>query len=302
MSPKAIVTPDGEKEFQLRVLKDEGVGLLTTKSEKSYLILDSLDYWYDLIQTSYPKKKKCNCANEWFHVKFAFLLRDDEKDIKNVQITAICTRCAKLSKVMSVDLDYSPTLHFLEQPIHYCEKPNIKYKYNELNSYWRHDDLKRFLEFTITGLGLHAYCYFAQYPENTRHFEEVNLERAIEITTVNHRYFDFYFSCDKIDSSRMVQENIESGVIVKKDLWREHEMIHLSSPFSIMGYGLLFYIHFCTQHIVRGNVVDKSPEFEETTNQLVHWLRTTFITGRGKNCFDGDEAHKQVMAKLKSKT
>ena len=58
MPLKTIITPEGENEFQLRILKEEGVGLLTTRSEKSYLILDSLDYWYDLIQTAFPKKRK----------------------------------------------------------------------------------------------------------------------------------------------------------------------------------------------------------------------------------------------------
>jgi len=74
MLSKAIITSDGENEFQLRVLQEDGVGLLTTQSDKSYLILDSADYWYDLIQTTYPKKKKCKCSNERFRVQFEYLL------------------------------------------------------------------------------------------------------------------------------------------------------------------------------------------------------------------------------------
>ena len=45
---KEIVTPDGEDEFQLRYIQDDNVGIATTRSGKSYLILDSIDYWYDL--------------------------------------------------------------------------------------------------------------------------------------------------------------------------------------------------------------------------------------------------------------
>jgi hypothetical protein len=60
MLSKTITTAEGESEFQLRVLKEEGVGLLTTRSQRSYLILDSLDFWYDLIQTAYPPKKNVN--------------------------------------------------------------------------------------------------------------------------------------------------------------------------------------------------------------------------------------------------
>jgi hypothetical protein len=153
----------------------------------------------------------------------------------------------------------------------------------------------------IEDLRLHAYCYFAKHPENTRHFEVVTYEKVIEITTVNHRYFDFYFSCGEIDRSSMIETNIDSGVLLKRDLWRKNELIHLSSPLSIMGYGLLYYIHYCTQYLDKGNVSNKSLKFEETTLQLGNWLKTAFVTGRGKNCFDGEEAHKHVMAKLNLK-
>ncbi len=60
---KNISTKNGANEFQVRLLTDDGVGLLTTKDEENYLILDSLDYWYELIQNEYPKKKKCSWKN-----------------------------------------------------------------------------------------------------------------------------------------------------------------------------------------------------------------------------------------------
>lgn len=53
---KSIITPDGEDEFQIRYIFDENAGLLTARSEKSYLILDSIDYWYDCIQNKYHKE------------------------------------------------------------------------------------------------------------------------------------------------------------------------------------------------------------------------------------------------------
>ena len=51
---KSIVTPDGENEFQVRYMRNEEVGILCTPTGKSYFLLDSKDYWYDLIQESYP--------------------------------------------------------------------------------------------------------------------------------------------------------------------------------------------------------------------------------------------------------
>lgn len=38
---KEIVTPNGENEFQIRYIQDDDVGVVTTRSGMSYLILDS---------------------------------------------------------------------------------------------------------------------------------------------------------------------------------------------------------------------------------------------------------------------
>ena len=45
---KEIISSTGEDEFQIRYIRDENVGILTSRSDKSYFILDSKDYWYDL--------------------------------------------------------------------------------------------------------------------------------------------------------------------------------------------------------------------------------------------------------------
>jgi hypothetical protein len=299
MLSKTIVTADGEYIFELRLFKEEGAGLLTTRSDRSYLLLDSLDYWYDLTQTGYPKKRKCTCKSEWFGVQFDYTLRADEQDIQNVQIITTCTRCGKLSKAMSVEFKYSPTLHFLTEPISRCEKPKIKYKYKQLNCYWKYDDLKLFLTFMATELKLVIYCHYAKYPENTDHFEQVSLEKAIAITTVNHRYFDFYLARQETGELGRLIEGFTGSESFPGELWRKHELIHLSMPFSIVGYGTLYYIHYCAEYLDKGHVTPKSAAFEQTTHALEAWVKKTFVTGRGKNAFDGHEAHKQVMAKLK---
>ena len=67
---KGIVSPAGEDEFQIRYNSDENAGILTSRSGKSYFILDSKDYWYDMIQEVYPSKKKCSCKNDFFKIWF----------------------------------------------------------------------------------------------------------------------------------------------------------------------------------------------------------------------------------------
>src|SRR5688572_3842727 len=99
---KNITTDKGENEFQARLLKDNGVGLLTTKNNDYYLILDSLDYWYDLIQNEYPKKKKCTCKNEWFKIQFEYITRWDTDDFREIKIITTCTICNKTAKPIAI--------------------------------------------------------------------------------------------------------------------------------------------------------------------------------------------------------
>ena len=294
---KNITTESGANEFQVRLLKDDGVGLLTTKNEENYLILDSADYWYDLIQNEYPKKKKCRCKNEWFYVRFNYIPRQGTDDIREIRITTTCTECNKVSKPISIDIDYSPTEELIENPITFCEKPNIKYKFKELTSYWSGDNLSDFLKFIFFDLKLNVYCWFSQHPENKRRFEKVSFDKAIQIITVNHRYLNFYFSANELDTPGYIKLTDDNGVYLKEGIWRRDEIIQLTAPFIMMGYGLLYYINFCNQYLDKGNVKDKSEQFEKITSQIQVWLKTKFITKRGTNCFDGQEAYDKFMAK-----
>ncbi len=297
---KNISTENGANEFQVRLLKDDGVGLLTTKNEENYLILDSLDYWYDLIQNEYPKKKKCSCKNEWFNVAFNYIPRQGTDDIREIRIITTCTECNKISKPVSIDIDYSPTEELIINPITFCEKPNIKYKFQELTSYWSGDNLKDFLNFIFHDLNLKVYCWYSQHPENKRRFEKVTFEKAMQIITVNHRYLNFYFSDIELDTTKYIKLNDENGVYLKEGIWRRDEIIQLTAPFVIMGYGLLYYINFCNQFLDKGKVKDKSQKFETITIELKKWLIEKFIIKRGKNCFDGQEAYDKFMTKRNS--
>ncbi|MES2776115.1 MAG: hypothetical protein V4722_18200 [Bacteroidota bacterium] len=294
---KNITTDKGENEFQVRILKEDGVGLLTTKNDDNYLMLDSLDYWYDLIQNGYPQKKKCICKNEWFKVLFEYKLRLGTDDFREIEITTTCTNCSKKAKPISIDIDYSPTKQLFSNPLVYCDKPNIKYKFSEFTSYWSGDNLKDFLSFVFNNLNLTVYCWFFKYPENCRFFEKVTLEKAIQIITVNHRYLNFYFTKQEINIDDIKKSGDDRGVYISEGLWRKNEMIELSSPFVISGYGLLYCIHFCNQFLEKGEVKNKSKAFEDDTTKLKNWLKENFINKRGTNCFDGQEAYTKFITK-----
>jgi hypothetical protein len=296
---KAITAENNENEFQLRFLEDEGVGLLTTRTGINYLVLDSLDYWYDLIQTEYPKKKKCKCKNEWFSIKFIYTNRNNESEINEVEIETACTACKKKAMAMTVEIDYGPTEALINQAISFCEQPKIIYKYSELTGFWSDEDLIKVFGFILHELKLNVYGWYFKLPEKMRHFEKLDLEKVKDVL-VHHNYIDFYFSKDDLKTEDYINNTTEIGVALKNDIWRKNEIIELSA-ITMSGIGEdgsgkanLYYLKFCNQHIAAGEVLDKSEAFETITNQLVNWLKENFISKRGKNCYDSIEVYNRV--------
>ncbi|NML21376.1 hypothetical protein HHL16_10855 [Pseudoflavitalea sp. G-6-1-2] len=294
---KDIITKDGEKKFQIRIMKDEAVGLFTAADNKNYLILDSADYWFDLIQTrKTPGLTKCKCKNEWFFVRFDYIPRKDTPDIKQVNVAISCTQCQLEKKAMSVDIDYSPTDQLIDEPLIFCEQPFLKYNLTSISSYWAHNDLKRFISFMAEELHFNMYCWFWRNADKKRYFEQVSQEKATEIITANHRYLDFYFSRSapdfKIDQHK-------DGPYVKSDQWQTQEVIRLSGPNSIMyddgKTALLFYTSYSTQFIDEGKVTDKSAEFTHDTTRIHQWFKQHFVEARGKDCFDNAEEHTKIF-------
>lgn len=281
----------------MRLIKEEGVGLLTTVTDKNYLILDSVDFWYDLIQKKYPSVKKCMCKNEFFTIRFDYVPRNGTKDIRKVNIITTCSTCLKEKKQVSIDIKYSPTLHLIESPITYCEQPKIKYSFKDINCYWTNKDLKRFFSFIANELRFDIYCWFWQRSDNKRHLEKVSIEKAFEIVTVNHRYFDFYFAQTAPDFKTRIYNN---ELYIEDDQWRRDELIQLSSP-TVIAFGqgqkgLLFYITYGNQYINKGIVLDKSAEFKQNTDKIEKWFREMYIEARGKNCFDNLEEHTRIFS------
>ena len=288
-----IITKKGENVFQVRLLKEDGAGLLTTQTDENYLILDSLDYWYDLIQNEYPKKKKCSCKNEWFTIQFEYIPREGTTDFREINIITTCSNCGKTTTAMTIDIDYSPTEELFTTPLHYCERPNIKYKYSELTGFWSGNDLKAVLSFFFHDLGLTAWCWYFKTADNRRYFDKVTYDRAIEIITAGHRYLNFYFTRNNINTDDVKKLEDEQGIYIQQGIWRRNEIIQLSAPYSMSGAGLLYYIHYCNQWLDKGEVKDKSETFEADTKKMKAWLAAKFISKRGKDCFDGEAAYKK---------
>ena len=279
---KDIYSNDNSREFQIRLLKDEGVGLLTDKNGDSYLILDSIDYWYDVKQNHSPQKQKCSCKCDWFNILFRYCYRDDSRNIREVHIITTCTNCKKTAIRMSVDIKYSPTDQLVSQPITFCENPNLRYKLSNYSALWTPCDLERFLRFLYDELNMTAYD---KYAEAAWYLKPMTFEETIKKTTKR-----LYITQKPIVS----ESEKENSLFFEREPWRKGEIIEFSS-INIHGLGLMYFITFCTQYIDKGHVKEKPKEFSLRTAQLAVWLKDNFITKRCKNCFDSEEMYQKFM-------
>lgn len=286
-----ISTESGEDVFQLRMLANEGVGLLTAKSNRSYLILDSADYWYDLIQTKYPPKKKCKCKNDWFAVEFNYIYRENYDDIYQVNVLCQCTACNKQSVAASINIRYSPTAQLIVTPISYCAKPKLKYKYHCLNSYWDRSDNDKLLAFMMN-MGYDVYAFY--FKNNVR-----ILEKMPSVEAVPEPFLKLFITKEKLELSVITQYIDDKGPYIYPELWRRAELIECSYYIFFSGW---FCNTYSTQFINnKGEIVDKSKSFEEDTNQMRQWMSNNYITKRGIDCFDNEMGYARISEWQKSR-
>lgn len=256
---KNIVTPDGEDEFQLRYISDENVGLLTARSERSYLILDSIDYWYDCIQNGYPAKRKCGCKNDFFKLYFDYVPRVGTDDYRAVELFSCCTECGRQRKFAEIDIDYSPTNQLFEQPITYCEKPKINYKTYSVSGYWKDEDFYDLTEF-LSQQQLLIYCWY--WDKGKRFAEKLDPQELKKLLfEEKKRYLHIYFSAEPLEELLANTHSDDKGIYIELDIWRKREIIDLNAPFTVVGAGLFYEMRFCSEYLDRGQVMAKSEEF-----------------------------------------
>lgn len=268
---KYIVTPEGEDEFQLRYISDENVGLLTARSGRYYLILDSIDYWYDCIQNGYPPKRKCKCKNDFFKLCLDYVPRVGTDDYRAVELISCCTECGKQRKFAAIDIDYSPTQQLFEQPITYCEKPRIKHKTYSVSGFWTDDAFYHFVDF-LTQQPLLIYCwYWDNGTRQAKNFTANELKRFLFEDKM--RYLHIYFSTEPLDELLAEQFSDDKGISVSADIWRKEEVINMSAPLTVAGAGLLYSIDFCSEYIDAGHIKAKSEDFCNLVKQVWRYYR-----------------------------
>lgn len=280
---KQIVTPSGEDEFAIRWIGDEDVGIVTTRSEQSYFVLDSKEFWYDLTQTRYPSRKKCACKNEYFKLWFDYVPRGGTDDYREIKITAECTACKKHKKIACIKVDYSPSSLLFEQPITFCAKPRIKYRIYLEGGFWQMRELQDLVSF-LAEKQLHMYRFYWGETEHKRHFEQIS-PTELQQKLSPGEYLDVYFSTEPMDAVLEAAVVGEDGIMLDRDLWRTQELFCLHDPITIMGKTrrVWYEMTFCSEYIdADGNVQQKSKAFCRLAKEVSRYCQEHLT---GKNAF-----------------
>ncbi len=273
---KEIVTPNGEDEFQIRYLRDENVGVLTSGTEKSYFILDSKEYWYDLIQEQYPSKQKCSCKNDFFKVTFDYVPRKGTDDFRAVELISQCTECKKVKTFGQIDIDYSPSLQLFEQPITFCEQPKLKYKTYSISGYWAKEALLELTKF-IAAKQPFIYLWYWNEADGKRYFHQVGItELTSFLSAEDTRYLAIYFSTEPLEAIANNSACDDKGAYVDRNIWRKKEIILINAPIKV-GFPdskNLYYMEFCSEYLTpEGKVKIKSEPFCQFAKELLKYSK-----------------------------
>jgi hypothetical protein len=287
--------------FEISVLKDEGVAAARClKCDRNYLLLDSGDYWFDVIQQGYPRPGRCGCKGTAFMLRIDYEFRDDG-DVHSVDVWSTCAACGKSRRQFGADIDYGPTGHLVDAPLTYCRNPRILYDLKELTLYAKRADIARVVRFLHDA----GDCQFiACLRENdlwdVRNIDVDVAEQAIlKETEFSLTYLWIYAAPRSIK----VPASAVSGTRREDVFWKRREIIRISSP-SRMLWGLfstrpslLYYIHFSNEYVEGERVRPKPERFRDLTARFVAWLQSEFVTWRGPNCFDNPQEHQRAFGR-----
>lgn len=268
ITQKNIVTPDGEEEFQIRFVRREQVGVLTTRSDKSWFILDSKDYWYDLIQQNYPTRTKCRCKNDYFKLHFDYVPRIHTDDYRAVELYACCTQCGKQKNLGTIDIDFSPSAYLFAHPLTSCKQPKLKCKTYSIKGYWTDEKLRDLTSFLMEKLPF-LYCWYYHQPDQKRYLKQLTKEELKQFLFDGSRYITLFFSKEPLNTDQAPHASDGRGVYVKDAIWRKKEVFKLNSPFLVVGYGYFYSMEFCSEYIDQdGQIQPKSASFSKFVQEV----------------------------------
>jgi hypothetical protein len=260
----------GERRFRVRVDRDEQVGLLTCAEGHHSFLLDSHDYWDDVIQDHKPREHRCKCGGRDHGVHLDYELRENGA-VRTIAVELRCVLCKHAVLAATFEIDYEPTDELISRPLEPCDEPWLTAKRTTVTALWIPKDLEDLLRYL--GESELAHCYYAGFEERPRLASAAEICRAL-----GSGPRDLYFSTSELD--------FPSGL---DGCWKRMPVIHVSTP-TTMGYrtgnGSLYYVEWANQLLVARRIVAQEAGLLELADRLEAWLRTRFTSARGKRTFD----------------
>lgn len=281
----------GAAAFEVRVQAEEGVAAARcTACNRNHLVLDSEDYWFDVIQSAMPRIRRCTCRAAAFALSCHYEYRTDG-DVRRVELRGACTSCSKARSLMSVDIDYGDTADLVDRPLHFCATPDLRYDLREATLYATPSDIAGIVAYLADAHG----WTFACWRREEGHWVPGALDAAAACDAVlAERYLHIYASPALLD---IRPEQVETARL-EAAYWKRHDVVRLSSATHMRfdrGAGYLYYLKFANEYIDGGAVAPKSPPFRAATAALISWLGERFVSWRGKNCFDNADEHRRLF-------
>lgn len=280
----------GADTFELRVLADEGLATARCVGcAKDFLLLDSEDYWFDAIQTTYPRVRRCTCGTTAFRLKCDYFLRDDG-DVKSVNLWSSCSSCGKTKRQMELDLDYTGTEELISRPLRFCKTPKLRYDLKDISLYVTKSDMTSIIGYLDKVHG----CSFACWLWGNG--------RCVVRTLCAHEVQEAFLSdqCFHVHASLLplTESELQAGSAKQeKSFWKRKEVIRISSPTHITLdlKGLLYYIQYSNEYVEDDTVVPKRENFRAVSESLLRWLGANFVSWRGRHCFDNPSEHLRLF-------
>jgi hypothetical protein len=270
----------GRSSFRVRIDANEQVALLTCDAGHSSLLLDSADYWGDIIQDGRPPERKCRCGGKVWAVSLSYDLREDQKTVRGIEVTLTCEACRTERAPVRFEIDYAPTDALIDRPLTPCTDPWLKAKRVVLTALWTPSDLERFVRHAAQQEG--ASVFVAGWREAPARWDGVSLAARVDL----ERVFDVFMTNTEVT----FPDNL-------RDSWKALPVVHVGNPIRMnytTGTGLLHYVEYAEETFQGPRVTAQPARFLAYARGLRAWLLETYSSARGKNTADNPDEHERL--------
>jgi hypothetical protein len=212
-------------------------------------------------------------------VSLYYHFRTDGDDVSQVDILTRCVNCGNERRAMALEIDYGPTNQLIDRPLDPCEYPWLRAKQVKFSALWNQQDLELFFPWIMRIQGVRAYLVTP--------FEAHSVLDEIELLSKvrDEPLWDLYFYLDNTPISD------KSYVF-----WKNMPVVHIWGPEVLMeraGSATMYFMEYAKEVIRGANVVPQPGEFLDFTKTMINWLKTTYISERGKWTFDNPREYER---------